>query len=214
MNNRIWTAGLLFVIVALACNNPALTTTPSVPVASPIDEPINCRIGPGTEWENVSSLSVGQTAPIVGRNSVSTWWYVQTPNDPNTLCWVAASVTTTAGNVSAVAVVADPTASVTAVSVAVDPQDISLPGCIGPVAPVEVAGSIHVNGPLTVQYQFETAQSGVVLTDSIVFDEFGTQTIEIDYTPVAEEGSFWIRLVIIQPGEATAETEYEIDCTP
>lgn len=214
MKYRVWTAGLLLVFALLACSEPAATVTPAVPIAWPKDVPVNCRLGPGTAWENIGSLSVNQTATIIGRNNASTWWYVQAPNDPGTSCWVAASVTNTAGNLTGLAVIPDPTASVVSVGVEVNPQDISLPGCVDPVQPVEITGSIRVNGPLTVQYRFETEQGGPMAAQTIEFEEFGTQTIEIDYTPPAAEGDFWVRLVIIQPGDLVAETEYHIDCTP
>ncbi len=214
MKNHIWIAGLLLVTAILACTSATATTaTPSVPVAYPKSEPVNCRVGPGTTWDVSGALLVNQTAVIQGRNADSSWWYVQSPTNPAASCWVAASATNTSGNLAGVAVVADPVASVTSVGVEVNPQNITLPGCLGPVQPVEITGSISVNGPLSVQYRFETEQGGQMATQTIDFEEFGTQTINIDFTPTPEEGDFWIRLVIITPGGQSTETEYHIDCT-
>jgi hypothetical protein len=192
---------------------PSATSTPTVPIAWPKDVPVNCRFGPGTDWEATGALLVGQTATLVGRNAASSWWYVQTPNEPGSPCWVAASVTNTAGNLSGLALIPAPAASVTQVTVAVEPDDIGLPpGCLGPVEPVEITGTIRVNGPLTVEYRFETEQSGEMSAQTIEFDGFGTETIEIDYSPPPDDGEFWVRLVIIEPGDEQAQAVYEIDC--
>lgn len=214
MNIRNRAAALLLVIAMLACNNPALTVTPSLPTATPINEPVNCRIGAGLAWETVGALSLNQTAAIQGRNADASWWYVLTPNAPAAPCWVAASVVTTSGDLSALPVVADPAAAVTAISVEVTPQAISLAGCVGPVPTLEITGSIHANGPLSVEYRFETQQGGEMAPQNVEFTEAGTQTVEIDLTPPAEEGEFWIRLVIIQPASESVEATYTIDCTP
>lgn len=243
MRNRNRISSLMLAFAILACNLPAGVTptptsalpsatvvsstpeptasplstptgTPAVPIAWPRDVPVNCRFGPGTVWETIGALPVNQTATILGRNSASTWWYVQTPNDPGTPCWVAASVTNTAGNLAGLSVTPAPTASVTNISVEVDPEDINLPGCIGPVEPVEITGAIQVNGPLTVKYHFETEQGGAMSTQTIEFDSFGSETVEVDFSPDLEEGNFWIRLVLTQPDDQEAETEYEMDCSP
>jgi hypothetical protein len=216
MKKNFWIAAVLIAAI-LACSAPPTTpisSTSTVPIATPINEPVNCRLGPETGWAVTGSLALGQNATIIGRNETSSWWYVQTPNDPDTPCWVAASVTNTSGDLSGLAVIAGPVASVTSVSVQVDPQDISLTGCLGPVQSVEITGSISVNGPLSVQYRFETEQGGEMAAQTLEFETFGTQTIEIDFTPEPEEGAFWVRLMIIEPSGQTAETVYEIDCTP
>ena len=242
MKNRKILAGMLLVSAMLACNIPtatptpglltptpatpsatpfpsatfpALTTsTPAVPSASPIDLPVNCRLGGGVEWEAIGALLIGQSATIVGRNNSSSWWYVTTPNDPDTQCWVGATVVTTAGNLSNVPVVSNPTAWVTDIDVSVDPQDISPVVCIAPLAPIEITGSIHTNGPVTVEYRFETQQGGVMSAQTLEFDKFGTKTVEIDFVPLPAEGEFWVRLVILDPDSDpdTAQATYEINC--
>src|SRR5688572_28272234 len=92
----------VLIAAILACSNPTMTTpvasTSTVPLASPKDEPVNCRMGPETTWAVTGALTVGQTATIVGRNETSSWWYVQAPNDPDSPCWVASSVVNTSGN--------------------------------------------------------------------------------------------------------------------
>ena len=138
---------------------PTATGTPTVPIAWPSEVNVNCRVGPGTEWLVIGALLTDQTATISGKNSSGTWWYVNTPNSLNTPCWVAASVTDTAGNLSALPVIAPPTVSVTKVTIE-KPDDISIAGCMGPAQSLDLKGSIEMNGPGTVEWRFETEQGG------------------------------------------------------
>src|ERR687891_309092 len=75
------------------------TSTPSVFLASPKDQPVNCRFGPGTSYAVIGALIVGRQAEIIGRNQDSTWWYVRNPSDPSTSCWLSAEFVLTVGNV-------------------------------------------------------------------------------------------------------------------
>ena len=97
---------------------PTLTPTPTIPIAWPSDKGVNCRYGPSTDWVSVGSLLVGQTAEIQGRNDDSSWWYVTNPDSGH--CWVAASVTNTAGNLSNLPIIAPPQAEVTSVKIKVE----------------------------------------------------------------------------------------------
>jgi uncharacterized protein YgiM (DUF1202 family) len=65
------------------------TATLSGPAATFIKN-ANCRQGPGTQYETVTSFLAGQTVEIVGRNPDfdNTWWYVKIP-DSNGKCWVS-----------------------------------------------------------------------------------------------------------------------------
>ena len=49
----------------------------------------NCRKGPGTGYDVVTSFYEGETVKIVGRspNLNNTWWYVEIPSGGN--CWVS-----------------------------------------------------------------------------------------------------------------------------
>src|SRR5918996_957674 len=84
---------------------PPSTSTPSVPTVSTKDVPVNCRIGPGTAWLVLSSLTVGQTSQIVGKNSDGTWWYIVDPFSSSRNCWVSVSVTNAAGNLANIPIV-------------------------------------------------------------------------------------------------------------
>lgn len=191
---------------------PTLTPTPTIPIAWPLEKGVNCRFGPGLEWATVGALLVEQNATIQGKNSDSSWWFVTTPNDPGRPCWVAASVTLTAGNLLNLPIVNAPYASVTNVSVKLNPSEIKLPGCIGPVQPITIKGTIDTNGPTPVKYYFETEQGGKKSTEEINFKGADSKIVETTYTPPAGAGSYWVKLIVISPNDKIAETKYKIEC--
>lgn len=192
---------------------PSLTPTPTIPIAWPLDKAVNCRFGPGTEWLAVAGLQAGQTATIQGKNGDASWWYVTTPNDPGKPCWVAASVTLTAGNLTNLPVVNPPQALVINVSIKLNPKEISLPGCLGPVQPITVKGTIETNGPVKVKYYFKTEQGGDNPVEDIKFDFADSKTVEFSYTPAAgPAGTYWVRLIIVNPNDKVGEAAYKIAC--
>lgn len=197
-----------------ATNTPpaTLTSTPSVPIAFPRDVNVNCRLGPGTAWIAISALTVGQTAQIVGKNSDGSWWAVTDPLNSGRRCWVSGTVVNTGGNLGGIPVVESPTASVTNVTVGVDPRTISAPGCLGPILPVEIEGTIETNGPTEVRWRFETQQGGAMPNQTTEFDTFGEEEFSVEFTPTVAAGTYWVRLVIISPNNIQAETTYRIDC--
>jgi len=191
---------------------PTLTSTPSIPIVSPKDVAVNCRYGPGTAWVVLSGLSVGQSAQILGRSSDYNWWYVVDPLNGNRNCWVSASVVNTAGNLTPIPVVETPKASVTNVTVKIDPTTVSIPGCIGPIPASKITGVIETNGPVTVKWYFETQQGGAMSPQMTEFDAFGSKEVTVEYTPIVTAGTYWVRLVITSPNNIQAETTYKIEC--
>ena len=184
---------------------PTLTFTPSIPVALPKDQNVNCRYGYGTGWVAVGALVNGQPATVVGRNTDSSWWYVQLPD--STKCWVAAGVTDVAGNVVALPIVNQATASV--IKVTIDaPED-------GPVCPfraTELTGSIETNGPTTVEWYFDTQQNGALTNHTVTLDSFNVIKASDSFFALLANGTYWVRLVVTSPNGKTAETSYQIDC--
>ena len=73
------------------------TTTPNGPIATFVQN-ANCRKGPGTTYEVVTSFLEGDTVRIVGRNPNfnNTWWYVEIPSGGN--CWVSLTTAQAYGN--------------------------------------------------------------------------------------------------------------------
>lgn len=191
---------------------PTLTPTPTIPIAWPSDKGVNCRFGPGTDWLTIGSLLVGQTATISGKNDDSSWWYVTTPGDPGRPCWVASSVTITAGNLANIPIISPPNASVTNVSVKLDPREFSLPGCMGPLQPITIKGTIETNGPGKVKYYFKTEQGGDMTEEITNFKSAGTKIVETTYSPSPSAGSYWVRLIITSPNNMVGEANYKIAC--
>lgn len=191
---------------------PPNTSTPTVPVAFPKDVAVNCRMGPGTAWIALSGLNPGASAQIVGKSSDGGWWYIVDPFNSGRNCWVAASVTNTAGNLAGIPVAAGPAASVTDVSIDVDPNTINAAACPGAGDPIEFIGTIETNGPTTVTWHFETEQSGALTTQTTEFDKFGALEFSTNYTPQLAEGTYWVRLIVTSPNDLETEEEYTINC--
>lgn len=193
---------------------PTSTTTPTVPVALPKDVAVNCRLGPGVGWIVVSGLSVGVSSQIVGKSGDGGWWYIVDPFNSSRKCWVASSVTNTAGNLANIPVVEAPKATVTKVTVDVDPKTLSVPGCIGPILPLKIKGTIETNGPTSVEWHFETQPGGAMTTQTTNFDAFGSKDVSVDYTPTLTAGTYWVRLIVTKPNDIQAEAKYTLECPP
>jgi hypothetical protein len=193
---------------------PTSTTTPTVPVALPKDVAVNCRLGPGVGWIVLSGLSVGTSSQIVGKSGDGGWWYIVDPFNSSRRCWVASSVTNTAGNLASIPVVEAPKATVTKVTVDVDPKTLSVAGCVGPILPIEISGTIETNGPTSVKWHFETQQGGAMSNQTTDFDAFGSKNVSVDYTPTLTAGTYWVRLIVTEPNAVQAETKYTLECPP
>ena len=192
---------------------PTTTFTPSVPVAFPKEVAVNCRLGPDLGWIVLSGLSVGTSSQITGKSADGGWWQIIDPLSSGRRCWVAASVTNTAGNVASIQVVEAPKATVTNVAVDVDPSSRTIAGCIGPIDPFQITGTIETNGPTSVQWRFETEQDGAMPTKTTEFESFGEETVSVSYTPTTlTAGTFWVRLIVTSPNEAQAEAKYTVTC--
>ena len=75
------------------------TSTPAVPTVT-VSQNTNCRTGPGTQYDLVGGLLVGQSAEVVGKNSASNYWIIKTPGGSGT-CWLWGQYATVSGNVAA-----------------------------------------------------------------------------------------------------------------
>ena len=201
-----------FTLIPTETSLPTFTPTPTVPIAWPLDKGVNCRFGPSTDWAAIGALLVGQIATIQGKNGDATWWYVTTPDDPGKPCWVAGSVTLTAGNLANLPIIPPPFALVTDVTVKLEPKEIILPGCIGPVQLVTFKGSITVNGPAKVDWHFETEQGGAMPVHTTEFKNADTKTVEDSFNPSPSAGSYWVRLIVTIPNSKVGEAKYKITC--
>jgi hypothetical protein len=191
---------------------PTFTSTPTIPIAFPRDVAVNCRFGPGTGWVVLSGLQLGQSSQIVGKSTDFNWWYIVDPLNGSRNCWISAGVVNTAGNLSPIPIVANPTASVTNVTISVDPKERNVGLCIGPIPTSKIEGTIEVNGPTTVKWHFDTQQLGAMPDQSTDFDSAGSKSFSIEFTPLLVAGTYWVRLIVTSPNNIQTETSYRINC--
>jgi hypothetical protein len=79
---------LLAEVESLEVNTPGPPPLPTDPSAAPFPKPmamanqsgVNLHSGPGTNYDQIGVLPVGESWDIVGRNIGSTWWVVAAPN--------------------------------------------------------------------------------------------------------------------------------------
>ena len=76
-------------ITASPNGSPSATITPtySVPMLI-VQEPTNCRTGPGEEYEVVSTYLAGKQLEIVGRYDPGDFWLVKSSESPDGTCWL------------------------------------------------------------------------------------------------------------------------------
>ena len=59
---------------------------------------LNIRTGPGTDYPIVGILGVGETAPVIGRDSGAFWWQISYAGGPGGVGWVSAAYTAELGD--------------------------------------------------------------------------------------------------------------------
>ncbi|MFH1183440.1 MAG: hypothetical protein V1755_00165 [Chloroflexota bacterium] len=131
---------------------PTLTSTPGAPSVTATQDS-NCRLGPGTTYQVTSSLLVGQTAPITGRNTDSSWWVIQIPGSGE--CWIWGELVNVAGDTSQVPVKTPPplpTATLT------QPAPLTAPS---PNSPSGTLNCADVTGGLTLSWSAVTHPNGI-----------------------------------------------------
>jgi hypothetical protein len=191
------------------------TTTPFTPVVTPLEEAVNCRFGPSTNFEQTAALLVGAYARILAKSNDGAWWEVQDPNGGSEKCWVSATVVVASGTLSDIPVAAAPAALITDVKLQVKPNSVNLGvGCPGPAPVFALKGTIHVNGPLEIKWHIETQKDGSQPEHTISFLKFGDKDVTFNYVPTSwEKGSYWVRVVITSPKSMFDEAKYEIKCS-
>lgn len=191
---------------------PVVTSTPRRALASALSGPVNCRFGPSTAYAVVGGLSVGGQAELVGKSSDLTWLQVRNPSDPSTLCWLAASVVETEGNVDGLPVASAPLARVTDIEVRVNPAAMNV-SCSAFPQYVVVNADIVANGPTTVDWQWETSEGEAFAVEPLLFLESGSQGVFISYrVNIAKD--YWIQVHILSPNDTTGQAIFKATCVP
>ena len=219
----------------MSCNfagqGPIATDTPTItPTLSPIitptltstatpaevtlhvkDELVNCRLGPGTEYETVNELSQGQPAQVVGRNDASTWWYIRDPGNPGGFCWVSADVTETQGAADELPTSQPSFITVTDVKLRAEPDRIVVK-CSQFPQTVFFEADITTNGPALMTWQWEASTGAVSDVGTLVFQEAGTQVIN-EFYPINAPNEYWVKLHILTPNDVVKQVNFPVSCT-
>jgi len=83
-----------------------LTPTPSTPVVQ-VDVDTNCRSGPGTVYERLGGLLVGEEAEVVGEWDAGDYWIIPNPDGPGD-CWLWGRYATVEGPTADLPLVTQP----------------------------------------------------------------------------------------------------------
>jgi Bacterial SH3 domain len=102
-------AAATIVAMTLQAATQSASSSPGVPFASPpaatpnsakailmVNNPTNCRSGPGQNFILITAFTAGTTLEIVGKDTVDDYWLVKLPNGIDT-CWASGQYTTASG---------------------------------------------------------------------------------------------------------------------
>jgi hypothetical protein len=189
-----------------------VTPTPSTVLASPRDQPVNCRFGPDVAYAVVGALIVGRQAEVIGKNIDITWIYVRNPSDPSTSCWLYADLVNVEGNLEMLPVVGLPEIMVTDIKVRIDPPIMNV-ACNDFPRSVLISADITTNGPLVVDWYWESSTGAVSDQKQILFEAGETKTVQ-DYYLVPRAGDYFIRVRSAPPNSQVGEATFKAICTP
>lgn len=235
MKRYVLLTGLVSILLA-ACSRstieslptiiPTSTNIPTLPIATSVPptstpttltvrvtgELVNCRLGPGTDYQLVNELRQGQIVRAVGRNDASTWWYVQDPGNPGGHCWVSAEVTEAQGDSSQLSVAQPPFVTITKVNLRVEPNRIVV-ACDQFPQTVFFEAQITASGPTLLTWKWELSTGVSSNEGAMIFEEAGTQVIN-EYYQINAPGDYWARLLILTPNEQVEQVTFPVTCTP
>jgi len=189
------------------------TSTPSISLASPRDQPVNCRFGPDISYAIIGALNVGRQAEIIGKNADVTWLYVRNPSDPSTNCWLSADFINVRGNVELLPAVGPPEIMVTNIEVRVDPPAMNV-ACDAFPQSVLIVAEISTNGPSIVRWNWQSSAGKRSVGDKdILFEEAGTKTVQ-DYYQVDGASDYSLTVATLLPNLVAGSTTFKVTCTP
>jgi uncharacterized protein YceK len=196
-------------------STPTDTETPtSIPAVliSPIDQEVNCRVGPSMAWLSVGALKKGQSVAVLGTNGSHNWWVIDNSFYlPGTTCWVSGAATIITGDVSLVPVLPTPSAWVTLVTISTAKV---VHGTCGKSNTTTFDGAITANGSSTVTFHWEIyTTSGILLKKTsdqqLVFTSYGTQYVGPESFS-ADCGDYYIELDITSPNAKTKQVFWSV----
>ena len=202
----------LLALAELPTATETSTSTPSVTLASPREQPVNCRVGPDISYAIIGALLVGNQAEVIGKNPDITWLYVRNPSDPSNNCWLSVDFINVDGPVELLPVVGPPEIMVTSVKVSVEPPAIYV-ACDAFPQNVVINTQITTNGPTIVSW-FWQSNIGKSSPEKQVLFEAGDSTLVQDYYQIDRAGDYSMRVQTLVPNIMTAEATFKAICTP
>ncbi len=97
----------LFTYTPSLSPTPTFTLTPEFPTVS-VSVQTNCRFGPGSAYNVLGIMNVGETAQVVGRNASSDYWIIKLSSNPSITCWLWGKYATLVGNTTGLPVATPP----------------------------------------------------------------------------------------------------------
>lgn len=152
---------------------PSATVPPTTdtPAASPtsallitIARPANVRTGPGLTYPTIGGINVGETAPVLGRDSSSQWFAISFAAGQNGTGWVSVLVASFSGNMNDLPVVEAAAAPPPPQATAVPATNTGAP----PPAATNTPSVAGANGIQTNQWVMEKTTGAV--NESMWFD--------------------------------------------
>jgi len=208
------TPTLLPIETLLAIDTPTHvpTATPSIILAAPKGQPVNCRFGPEVSYAIVGALIVGRQAEVIGKSIDATWWYVKNPSDPSTNCWLSADFVVVTGNWEALPVVSPPEIGVNNVQVQVDPVAMNV-NCSAFPQTVSVTAQVTTNGPTLVTWRWEASNGYASPEEVTLFESEGTKEVQTILT-LWSATDYWVSLHVLIPNDRNEGAYFKITCVP
>jgi len=191
---------------------PVPTVTSSIVLASPKEQPVNCRFGPAISYSIIGALIIGRQAEVIGKSIDETWWYVKNPSDPSTNCWLSADFVILEGNVAALPVVSPPEIGVNNIKVEVDPVLMNV-GCAAFPQTVNVTAQVTANGPTLVTWRWETSAGDISDLETLLFESEGTKEVRTVLS-VWSANDYWVNLHVLIPNDRSGGAIFKVTCVP
>ncbi len=193
---------------------PVITLTPTVPMIHATAN-TNCRLGPSSIYDVVGFLMVGDYVKVFGRNSNSSWWYIQNPDNLANNCWVWNQSTIVEGNLSIIPVVT-PIATVTPSLAVITVSSNAAPKIYTGSCPVNIVltGKVKVSLPVTITYNWAANFSYPFVAQDFTFDVAGSETFTQTIT-ISSTTAGYVRFRVYSPYEVKADRiDLAITCVP
>lgn len=195
---------------------PNGSPTPTIPMVLASDKDgTQCHIGPGVEYAPIFTIKAAQ---IVGKDKTGLWWYIQTYDKQAKpiFCWVDTKNVHAAGKLSTVQVTEAEQASVTAVNISIDGNNVQEITCGQNAAKPEFhfTGEITSNGPVDkLRYQWVTDAGARFSPEQIQIRAWDAPArFEINISTPAQEGTYSLTLRTISPNEMVQVAQFGVKC--